>query len=345
MVPAGKQSHRITIRDVAKAAGTSPSTVSRVLTGSARVSEEKRQAVLAACAELDYTPNMLARALKLRITHTLGLVLADIQSPFFSEAAKGAQDCAAEHAFAVLLCDTNERASKQRQCLEMLHSKKVDGVIWVPTSGALDLARSFLSADMPLVQIDRQVEGLPFGAVIINDEQASAKAVRHLLDNGYHRIAILTVKKSVSSHERRLQGYYRALQDNGVALDERLILRGGSDHDAGYQLTLQALELQPPPDALFATSSRLGVGALQALRDHRVRLCVDMGLVVFDDIPAFALMRPSITAVRQPAYEIGYQAADMLIRRIKTGDDALARQQLVLPAQLVVRESSQPLPE
>ena len=341
MEPLSRKTNTVTIHDVARVAGTSPSTVSRVLTGRANVRETKRKAVLAAIEELGYSPNLLARGLKTRITYTLGLILGDIQSPFFSAAAKGAQDYAAQRGYAVLLCDTNEAPDKQRMCMEMLRTNKVDGVIWVPSSGAEELASSFLSADMHLVQIDRQVEGLPISSVVVNDEEASFKAVQHLISNGYQRIALLTFQQSVTTHDRRHQGYRRALLAAGQQVPASSILLGETSSAAGHRLTRKVLANSPPPDALFATSSRLGVGALRALHEAGVRIRDDIGIVVFDDIPAFALMHPSITAVRQPAYDIGWKAAEILIQSIEA-DRPLAPTQLVLQAELVVRESSVP---
>lgn len=341
MEPSSRRTNKVTIHDVARMAGTSPSTVSRVLTGSARVRESKRKAVLQAVEELGYFPNLLARGLKTRITYTLGLIINDIQSPFFSGAAKGAQDYAAQQGYAILLCDTGEEPDVQKMCLRMLHAKKVDGVIFVPTAGAEKLLPSFLTEGTHLVQIDRQVEGLPISSVVVNDEQASYEAVRHLIDNGYRRIAILTSYHHVTTHARRLQGYRRAVSEAGLNPPPSLMLRGETNREEGYRLARQAFIEPTPPDALFATSSRLGVGALRAIHDVGLRVRDDVGVVIFDDIPAFALMHPSITAVHQPAYDIGWKAAEILIKAIEAEQPPVPVH-LVLPAKLAVRESSVP---
>ncbi len=336
-----KRKTAVTIYDVARAAGTSPSTVSRVLTGSANVSAAKREAVLEAVQAVGYAPNLLARGLKTQLTYSLGLIINDIQSPFFSAAAKGAQDCAMERGYAILLCDTGESATAQKRCLDMLWAKQVDGVIFAPTTGAETMLDAFVDENAHFVQIDRQIEGLPISSVVVNDEQASYEAVHHLIANGYRRIAILTSELSVTTHDRRLDGFRRALSEAGLDLPGAFVLRGETSAEAGYRLTQQALSLSPRPDALFVTSSRLGVGALRALRDARLHVRNDIGLVVFDDIPAFALMQPSITAVRQPAYEIGWKAAELIIESLEA-EEPPPPQQIVLPAELVIRESSVP---
>jgi len=336
-----KRKTTVTIHDVARAAGTSPSTVSRVLTGSANVSAAKREAVLEAIQAVGYAPNLLARGLKTQLTYSLGLILNDIQSPFFSAAAKGAQDCAMQRGYAILLCDTGEEPAAQKRCLEMLRAKQVDGVIFAPTTGAAMILDSFLQAGTHFVQIDRQVEGLPISSVVVNDDQASYEAVHHLIANGYRRIAILTSELSVTTHDRRLGGFKRALSEAGLALPDSFVLRGRTSSSDGYRLAHKALSYSRRPDALFVTSSRLGVGALRAIRDARLRVRDDIGIVIFDDIPAFALMHPSITAVRQPAYEIGWKAAEIIIESLES-EEPPPPQQVVLPAELVIRESSVP---
>ncbi|RME81057.1 MAG: LacI family transcriptional regulator [Caldilineae bacterium] len=332
---------KVTIHDVARVAGTSPSTVSRVLTGRANVRAQKREAVLRAIDELGYAPNLLARGLKTRLTYTLGLLINDIQSPFFSGAAKGAQDYAVRQGYGILLCDTGEELSLQKASLEMLRAKKVDGVIFVPTSGAEDLLPPLWEEEANLVQIDRQIEGLPISSVVVNDEEASYQAVSHLIANGYRDIAILAFEESVTTHNRRLQGYQRALDEAGISLSRTLVWRGKTSSEEGYRLTRDLLRCKPRPDALFATSSRLGVGALRAIRDAGLVIGRDIGVVVFDDIPAFSLLQPSISAIRQPAYEIGWKAAELLIRAIEA-EEPLPPTQIVLPAELVIRESSAP---
>jgi len=332
---------KATIHDVAAAAGTSISTVSRVLTGSANVRPAKREAVLQAIEKLDYSPNLLARGLKTNMTYCLGLVINDIQSPFYSAAAKGMQAFAISKGYATMLFESGDDPEMERRSLEILKAKGVDGIVFVPTGGNHAFIQNFVEEGIPLVQIDRSLDDIPASIVVVDDEALAYEAVNHLIENGYQRVAILIFDQPITPHHLRLEGYRRALIESNLPILEEYVCRSGTSSEDGYAMTLTLLDLPNRPEALLATSSRLGIGALKALKERNLRVGDNMGVVVFDDVEAFPVMTPSITAVHHPGYDIGWKAAELIMDAIES-EQPLEAQKVVLPAQLIVRESSQP---
>ncbi len=341
MKHSSRSKEKATIHDVAAAAGTSISTVSRVLTGSANVRPAKHEAVLQAIEELGYSPNLFARGLKTNMTYYLGLVINDIQSPFQSTAAKGMQAFAISKGYATMLFESGEDSEKERQYLEILKAKGVDGIVFVPTGGNRAFIQDLVEEGIPLVQIDRSLDDISASVVVVDDEALAYVAVNHLIENGYQRVAILIFDQPITPHCLRLEGYRRALSEANLPAPEEYVCRSGSSSEDGYAMTLTLLDLPNRPEALVATSSRLGIGALKALKERNLRVGDDVGVIVFDDIEAFPVMTPSITAVHHPGYDIGWKAAELVVDAIESGRP-LKPQKVVLPAQLIIRESSQP---
>lgn len=332
---------KLTIRDVARAAGASPSTVSRVLTGRAYVSPEKREAVLQAMRALNYRPNLIARSLKTATTLNVGLIITEIQSPFYSAAAKGVQDRLLADGYSVFLCDTLEDPDRELQYLRNLQDKGVDGIIFAPTGGNAVHIASLAASGLPLVQIDRQVT--PQASAVLTDNfGATYEAITHLITRGHRRIGLIGFQRQVTTATERFRGYQRALADAGLPYDERYVRSGEPTSDAGCAMAKEMLQLPTPPTALFAMNGRLGIGVLRAIRDMGLAIPDDVAIVAFDDMEAFALMTPPISAVAHPAYDIGYQAADLLLEAIKEKEKGQPFQPrtVVVPARLIVRASS-----
>lgn len=330
---------KLTIRDVARAAGASPSTVSRVMTGSAFVSPAKREAVLRAMKALNYRPNLVARSLKTATTLNIGLIITDIQSPFYSAAAKGVQDRLLDEGYSALLCDTLEDPDRELHYFRNLQDKGVDGIIFAPTGGNVSYICSLLASGLPLVQIDRKVVS-EASVVLVDNFAAAYGAVTHLISRGHRRIGLIAFHQEVTPGIERLRGYQQALADAGIPCDGTYLRRGLPTSDAGYRMTREIMESAQPPTALFAMNSRLGIGMLRALRDRGLSIPGDVAVVVFDDIEAFSLMTPPITAVMHPAYDIGYQAADLLLMAIKNRAHPPPPREVILPTRLIVRASS-----
>jgi len=329
----------ITIRDVARKAGTSPATVSRVLTGSANVRPEKREAVLRAIAELNYTPNLMARGLKTQRTHILGVIINNIQDVFYSTVAKGIQDFATEQGYLLLIADTTDDLDRERKMLQLMRDQGAEGILFAPLGGNQDLVAELQKEGVALMAVDRTLDGVKLPAVLVDNYLGAKKAVAHLLDQGFQRIALINSHKSITTYQERERGYRTALEETGASVDEGLVMRGGAHRRDGKEMMQALLARRPWPDAVFAASGSLALGALAALTHQGVRVPEDMGFAVFDDFDYFAILSPTMTAVRQPAYEVGRTAAALLLGAIFE-DKPLPNAPTILPVELMVREST-----
>jgi LacI family transcriptional regulator len=330
-----------TIRDVARLAGVSTMTVSRVVNNSGYTSQVARGRVERAIAELGYVPNAVARHLRSNRTKTIALVLSDITNPFFTTIARGVEDVAGPRGFGVMFCNTDESESEERDYLQMLIQRQVDGVLLVPASKSLEPLRLLRAQQVPVVVLDRRVASRVVDQVRTDSVLGAYTLVRHLVDLGHRRIAILTGKRAISTAVDRVAGYERALHEVGVALDSRLVRYGGFGLAGGYRMAQEVLAATPRPTAMFAANNFVGFGALRAIRDAGLRVPDDVSLVCFDDIPEEWVIDPFFTVMDQPAYEMGRQAAELLFERLD-GRGSKQPRAIVLPGQLIVRRSTAP---
>ena len=332
-----------TIQDVASRAGVSPITVSRVINRSGYVKSETRQRVEAAIAELRYVPNRLARSLRLKKTNTLALVLTDITNPFWTAVARSVEDTASDAGFSVVVCNTDESLTRQRQCLNTLLQKQVDGVLLVPARSDGEPVEWIQGQGTPVVVLDRRVPCKWVDVVRCDSEDGAYQLVRHLLSLGHRRIAVLSGPQDVSTAMDRVAGYRRALREAGLEPREEWVRHGQFDRSAGLEMAQQMLSIAPRPTALFAANNLVAVGALRALRDAGLRVPEDISVVVFDDLTSELVIEPFFTAVDQPAYEMGQTAAELLLARL-SGSAPGEYQEILLPTKVVVRRSSAPPP-
>mgnify|MGYP000545467871 CR=1 FL=1 len=327
-----------TIREVARKAGVAAITVSRVINRSGYVSDETRQRVEQAIAELDYVPNVLARGLRSSRTHTLGLLVTDITNAFWTTVARGAEDAAVRSGYSVFLCNTDESASKQEQYLRALLSHRVEGVIIAPASSDRSALTALERARLPFVIVDRRVPGVDADLVLGDSLGGARMLVEHLLARGHRRIAHIGGPVGVSTADDREQGYREALMAAGIEVDPDLVQRGDYKLESGRRLMRQLLERSPLPTAVFAANNVLAVGALAALQERGLRVPEDMALVCFDDLPQASLIDPFLTVAAQPAYDLGATALRLLLARL--ADPYRPPETVMLPVQLVVRRSS-----
>ena len=249
-----------TIYDVAKRAGVSAMTVSRVINGKKDVKPETRERVLKAIEEIGYVPNSLARSFVLQRTRTIGLVITDITNPFFTTLARGVEDTAMRNQFSVIFCNTDEDPEKEVLYLELLARKRVDGVILASASGKRTPLKSILVRNIPVVLIDREIEGLDDVDIVKGDSVYGAYLLtKHLIELGHRRIGIIVGSKNISTAEDRVEGYKRALKDAGIPLDEELIKFGKYSRESGYNFTKELLSLENPPSAIFGGNNFIAV--------------------------------------------------------------------------------------
>jgi len=327
-----------TIRDVAERAGVSPITVSRVINDSGYVSDETRREVEAAIEELNYVPNILARSLRSKRTHTLALVITDVTNPFWTTIARGVEDKAVENGFSVILCNTDEDPEKEQSYLEVLLQKRVDGVIIAPVTSHGANLHSLSRLGVPYVVIDRRVEGMDTDLVTGDSVGGAYELTKHLIELGHRRIGIIAGPEQVSTADDRLAGYLKALEEFDIPVDEALIKRGQFNQEAGYELTKKLLELEEWPTALFAGNNFIAIGALTALWELEVRVPDEMALVTFDEIPHLSAVYPFLTVAAQPAYDMGNIATELLLERLDGRREE--NREVVLPTRLILRQSS-----
>ena len=330
-----------TVRDVARRAGVSVSTVSHVLNQTRFVSDELRERVMAAMRELQFEPNAAARMLSLKRSNTIGLIVSDIRNPFFASVARGVEDVAQECGYTVILCNSDETLAKETACLKALQSRQVDGVLLASAGAADEFVTRLVQAGYPIVLVDRDLPDLGLPAVLLDNEGAAYRAVRHLIDRGHQRIAMLSGRASISTTTERVAGYERALRESGLEPDPRLVVSGESTSEGGAEATDRLLDLDPPPTAIFSGNNLMSIGALHAITRHGLTVPDDIALVGFDDFPypwsdAF---RPHLTTIAQPTYELGRCAAEMLVQLLRGSTDEASRR-AVLEGNLVIRESS-----
>jgi LacI family transcriptional regulator len=330
-----------TIKDVARLAGVSTMTVSRVINGSGYTSQEARERVERAVVELGYVPNSVARHLRSKRTRQLALVMSDITNPFFTTIARAAEDVAAANDFALMFCNTDESEAEELAYVRMLIQRRVEGVLLVPASDSLKSLRLFQSHDVPVVIIDRRVAPGHVDQVRSDSLAGAYELVRHLTALGHRRIAALTGRRTISTSVDRIAGYEKALREAGIEVDPRLIRCEGYGVDAGYRMAREVLAIRPRPTAFFAGNNFVAFGAIRALAEVGLAVPDDVSLVAFDDLPDEWLIDPFLTVVDQRAKAMGRAAAELLIERLSAAGPSKPRS-IVLPVDLVIRRSSGP---
>lgn len=327
----------VTIREVAEMAGVSMATVSRVINGSNKVDPELANRVHLAIENLRYQPNRAARTLAGSRSNLLGLLVTDIQNPFFIDVMRGAEDVSQQNGYLLVICNTSEDPQKEQQYLEILAAENVAGAVIVPTQEKLPALEILKRRNIPVVVVDRRVRDRSIDAVLIDNVAAAREAVAHLISNGYKRIGLITGITSTTTGKERLQGYRQALQEAGIPFDPKLVQHGPFNEDTGQRYTHTLLNLDPPVDAILTANNRLTVGALHTLYAHNKHVPGDIALIGFDDV-RWAMPGLAITTVDQPAYELGSTAATRLLQRIREPNSP--RQEIILQHQLLIRESS-----
>jgi LacI family transcriptional regulator, galactose operon repressor len=334
-----------TIRDVAKLAGVSTMTVSRVVNNSGYTSQTTRLRVEQAVAQLGYVPNAVARYLRSKQTHTIALVVSDITNPFFTTIARGVEDVAGPRGFAVMFCNTDEDDDEEARYLRLLVERQVDGVLLVPAGNPAASIRMLRAHKVPLVILDRRVPGRPIDTVRCDSEAGAYELVRHLIGLGHRRIGVLTGRRSISTSADRVAGVRRALEESGLTLDEALVRWGRFNFGDlnladGHQMADEVIAAtDDPPTALFAANNFIAFGAIRALREMGLHMPDDISVVAFDDLPTEWVSDPFLTVAAQPAYEIGRRAAEMMIDRL-TGERTRTGESVLLPFELIVRRST-----
>jgi len=312
------------------------------VTGSVRVSVDRRERVESAIRKLGYHPNHVARSLKLRRTKMLGMVISDITNPFFSQMVRGAEDAAIERNYLLLTFNTDDRVEREKQVLAVLRSRRVDGILLVvaPSARRPLHIQETIKARTPIVCLDRVPPGIRVDSVSVDNAAAAHDCVRHLLALGHKKIGIITGPMAIQTAQERLQGYKAALTEAGIPIKPEWIREGDFHTESGYRKGRELLIMGDRPTALFTSNSLMAIGVLLALSELGLSCPHDLALATFDDLPLSEVFKPNLTAVAQPAYSIGYKGADLLIQRIESDEMTTDPVKIRFPTELKIREST-----
>jgi LacI family transcriptional regulator len=304
------------IYDVAQAARVSVFTVSAVVNKKSHVGKKLRERVEAAIHELHYRPNLLARSLAKQRTCTIGMVVPDIANPFFPTVVRGAEDAAQKHGYNLLLCNSDDTLEKEESALELLLSKRVDGILLTKTAQDFtpSMRRMIAEVNTPFVLLMRTYPKLTKDAVITDDYKGAYEAVCQLARAGHRRIGLMGGALKVSNGKARWQGFRDALEVKGLAYNPELVMEGDYRIESGYRGGHALLSRRP--DGVYVANYLMTVGFLKAADEMGFRCPEDFGLVSFDDYPWLALFRPRLTTVELPKYQIGFEAAELLLEKI-----------------------------
>lgn len=309
-----------TISDVAKLAGVSPATVSKVMNNAPDVATLTRQRVMDAVGKLDFRPNNVARSLRVKHTRTLGLVTDDIEGVFTTSLARGVEEAASIAGFSVFLCNSFSEAARERAHLEVLLDKQVDGVILLSGYRVRERGAPALPlGQVPVVYLYQYTHDLPVPCVLPDDRGGAELGVNHLLGLGRRRIALINGPPRYEATSQRLDGYRHALEAAGVVFDASLVRAGSWHEDSGYRLARELMDHVRPPDALLCASDSIAAGALDALHQLGLDIPGDVAVVGFDDRPFAPYLRPPLTTVALPLYQMGKLAGDMVLALVRDG--------------------------
>jgi DNA-binding LacI/PurR family transcriptional regulator len=331
---------KLNIDKIAKLAGVSTATVSRVLNDYPFVKESTRDRVLQVIKKTQYRVNAVARNLRRRKTLSIGMIISNVLSSFYSVLAKAVEDVAIRNNYSTILCNGGDSAEKERKYLKVLHENRVDGIILYPTGRNADYLNFLISSGIPVTFIDRITQGVECDCVLVNNREATRRAIEFVIDRGYRKVGCIAGPMDRTTGIERLRGYSEALVGRGVSFDEKLVKYGDFSVESGRKMMgdlIESVEI----DAVFVSNFDMATGAFQIIKEKGVKIPDDIGFLMFDDSVWTSLVTPSVTAISQPVYALGTTAAELLFQRILNGSDYMEKKpvKVVLQTKLIVRES------
>ena len=326
----------VKIKDVADAAGVSTATVSRVLANKPHVRQGVKERVMEVVNELNYRPNRVARSLRSQKSTIIGLIVSDIENPFFQQVSRAVEDAAHEMGYSVMLCNNDENPDKEKRYLNLIGDENLAGVILSPTRQTADHFSETSDQNIPMVVIDRRVRNAEVDNSLVDNAQAAHTLATHLIEHGYRRIGAIFGMGSTTGRERR-EGFVRALKDHDLQPSTDLAKYANPREKDGFNTTLKLLQLSEPPDAILTSNSLLAAGALHALRESEKAIPEEIAFASFDETTWAKLVVPALTVIEQPTYEIGRTATELLIKRIE--DPTRSNREVILKAKLNIRQS------
>jgi len=327
----------VTIKEIAKKVGVSVGTVSKVLNYDKTVSEINKRKVIRIIKELNYRPNRIARSLSKGKTKNVGFIIPDITNPFFPELVRGASDLLISNGYYVFLCSSDNDANKEDFYINDLVSMWIDGIIIAPSDTENRDIGIFNKIISPFVVIDREIEGLNKDLVIINNKKGAYEAVNYLIGNSHKRIVILAGPQYTKTAQNRFMGWKKALEEKALFREE-FAFWGNFSIDSGYEMMKKVFDNVDKVDAVFACNDLIALGAIQAIEEKKYKIPDDISIIGFDDIYLSKFLKPSLTTVRQPIYDMGKIAAEILLDRMSSSKDFVPKK-VVIEGNLIERGS------
>ncbi|MEE4285272.1 MAG: LacI family DNA-binding transcriptional regulator [Mariniphaga sp.] len=331
-----------TIHDIARKLNIAASTVSRALNNNPIISEPTRKLIEKTAKEMGYRPNILAANFRTKRTNMIGVVLPLINRHFFSSVISGIEEVAYNRGFAVTISQTNDNFEKEEKIAQTLFSNRVDGLIVSigMQTKTFDHLRLFSERKVPLVFFDRVVDEIEADKIVVDDYRGGFKATEHLIKQGGTRIAHIGGPLNVKIYQDRLAGFKDAMQKAGLPVDELMLIHNSLTRTDGTNAIKKLLQNKIKPDAIFCANDTTALSAIIYLRKKGIKVPDDILIVGFSNEPFSEVVTPSISTIRQPGFEMGKKAADLLIRQIKLKDKSNRFQTFVMPTELIVRDSS-----
>ncbi|HHT79001.1 MAG TPA: LacI family transcriptional regulator [Actinobacteria bacterium] len=327
----------VTIKDIARKSGVSVGTVSNVINNLESVKSKNKEKVLQVINSLGYKPNKIAASLSRKKTMNVGLIVPDVSSPFYSDLIKGISDTLEINYYNIFLCSSNNNIEKEEKIISDLLSMWIDGIILIPVYSKKRNLQLLKNIEIPVVIVNREVEGIKKDIVIFDNFGGAFEATRFLIANNHKIIPILSGPELSKSFEERFQGWKAAMEESDL-FNDNLIFRGNFSVEAGHRMMLEVLNRIDKIDAVFASSDLIALGALSAIDEYNLKVPDDISVVGFGDIYLSKFLKPSLTTIRRPFYNIGKTAVSLLLDRI-SGNKKKKITKFIIKGKLEIRDS------
>jgi LacI family transcriptional regulator len=325
-----------TIRDVAKLAGVSVATVSRVINKLGGVRPETEKRIECAMEELHYIPNVLARSVASKKTKLIGMIVPDVENPFFAAVYSGADKAVREYGYTTFLGGSNDTEEREDELLQTILEHQASGILLTPArvkTGWLDR----IGSRVPICLIDRDTPGADCDRVLVDNRRGTYEATKLFIQKGHKKLSIITGPMDSTPGRERFEGFKQCLGDFGIEWNPDYIQIGDFREGSGYQLGKRLLEMPDPPTAILSSNNLMTIGLLETIHNSNFQIGTDVGVIGFDDLPIATLMKPNLTVVSRPMREMGECAADMLMQRIQNPE--MAKRTVIMTPHLIVRGS------
>lgn len=331
---------RVTMEDIAERADVSINTVSRALNDKPDINEQTKEEILRIADKLNYQPNRLAQGLRSSETSTLGVIVADIQNPFFSALLKGVEKAAREEGYSIIVQDTDENYENEQSAVQTILAEQVDGLLITPVQTNNQTMIELEQSDLPFVLLGRHFDNLDTHYVVTDDVQGAKTATDHLIERGHKRIAIINGPTHISSSRERLEGYQSAMVEHDLSIRESLVLKGNVTMEDGYETGKKIISASPSPTAVLCYSDFVAMGVIKAARGAGWKIPGDLAVVGYDDVLFSTCLEVPLTTVRIPKKKLGKRAFQVLKGLIDGREGSADIHQEKLDTELVIREST-----